>query len=320
MLGQEEPWNPVEALKKMPVVGLDFGNLFDIAPGARIAVGKALQMQKPADSKKTPIRVAPMTTVSADISVTPTVSVDTRVAPTASIELLQIRGNAPSDHQGVFTEPTCHIINFHTSGTVWGQGFGKGRASRVGRILIDGGAVVNLMPEGVARRLGLELEDNDDIVIRMATDETRPIHQCTTFDLDVAGVVASIKVYVVDIPQSYSLLLGRRWLYQVRAFGDYSTHAYTIYDAKGLPHEVQPMDRGRTAPLPEILLNPNKRLPYTELTELETEEIMTGQRKMDAIINRIMSEAEDQSKAWEIDDDSDEEGSIEEDSGKECWQ
>jgi len=103
---------------------------------------------------------------------------------------------------------------------------------------------VNLMPEGVARRLGLELEDNDNIVIRTATDETRPIHQCTTFDLDIAGVMVSIKVYVVDIPQSYSLLLGQHWLYQVRAFGDYSTHAYTIYDTKGLFHDVQPIDRG----------------------------------------------------------------------------
>ena len=46
----------------MQVVGLDFGNLFDIVPGARIAVRKALRMEKPADSEKAS-RLASATTV-----------------------------------------------------------------------------------------------------------------------------------------------------------------------------------------------------------------------------------------------------------------
>jgi len=111
----------VEVLKKMPVVGLDFGNLFDIAPRVTIVIGKVLQMQQPADSKKPLTWGAPITAISAD----------TMVALTASIELLQIRGNTPSGHQEVLTDPTYHIINFHISGTVWGQGFGKERASQV---------------------------------------------------------------------------------------------------------------------------------------------------------------------------------------------
>ena len=72
---------------------------------------------------------------------------------------------------------------------------------------------MNLMPEEVARKLKLPLTDNSDILIRTATNEIRCVKYCTRFNVQIAGVTASITVHVLDIPQSYSLLLGRRWLY-----------------------------------------------------------------------------------------------------------
>ena len=81
------------------------------------------------------------------------------------------------------------------------------------KILIDGGAVVNLMPEGVTRKLGLILMENSHIFIRTATNEIRCVRYCTNFEVCITGVTATITVHVLDIPQSYSLLLGRRWLY-----------------------------------------------------------------------------------------------------------
>lgn len=88
----------------------------------------------------------------------------------------------------------------------------QGTAYRIGKILIDGGAVVNLMPERTARYLGLHMVENDDILIRTATNEVRSVQYCTWFDVEIAGVITNVRAYVMDIPQSYTLLLGRRWL------------------------------------------------------------------------------------------------------------
>ena len=165
----------------------------------------------------------------------------------------------------------------------------------MGKILIDGGAVVNLMPEVIARKLNLKLFENNDIMIRTATNEIRAIRYCTNFDITIAGVTAYIRMYIIDISQSYSLLLGRRWLYQVRAIGDYERGSYTIYDADGCSHKVTATTDMRVAKLPEILLNPNRQHP-AKLSEQETEEILIGHDKMQAIIACLVEEAAEQAK------------------------
>ncbi|KAF8443404.1 hypothetical protein BGX38DRAFT_1272048 [Terfezia claveryi] len=300
MMRGQDPWDPVESLRRLPVVGLDFGSLFDMAPEARIAVGKALQMEKPLEARAQKQKEqTKQNTPDAPVN---SVGMEQRITTDRE------GGTVPSNEKGVLQEPTCHIMNFHIIGEIWGKGYRNGRAYEVGQVLIDGGAVVNLMPEGVANRLGLELRANDDIVIRTATDETRPIHQCINFDLDIAGVVAYIRAYVIDIPQLYSLLLGRRWLYQVWAFGNYAAHSYTIYDSTESPHKVYPIGSGKRTFLLEIMLNPYKQLPHTDLTDIEKEEIHLRTGKIEAIINRIVSEAELQSRSWGLEEDSELEG------------
>lgn len=56
------------------------------------------------------------------------------------------------------------------------------------------------------------------ILIRTAANEVRSVKYCTCFDIRIAGVTAAIMVHILDISQSYSLLLGRR-VNQVRAIG-----------------------------------------------------------------------------------------------------
>lgn len=116
---------------------------------------------------------------------------------------------------------------------------------------------------------------------------------CTWFDIDIAGVIANVRAYVMDIPQSYSLLLGRRWLHQVRAVGNYDKHTYTIYDADGRPHLV---DSGSTRPVentPDVLLNLHKEKgTKTDLTEQERVEIM------ETIIAKVVAGAREQSQRW----------------------
>ena len=49
MMKDAKLWDPVDSLRCLLVVRLDFGSLFDWAPGIRIAIAKALQME---DDKK----------------------------------------------------------------------------------------------------------------------------------------------------------------------------------------------------------------------------------------------------------------------------
>ena len=199
---------------------------------------------------------------------------------------------------GVLQEPGIRIVNFHTNGEVWPLGKGRETGYRIGKILLDGGAVVNWMPEKTARRLSLRLEENDDIVIRTATNEVRSIRFCTDFDISIAGVTAHIHAYVMDIPQSYSLLLGRRWLYQFRAVRDYANNSYTIYDAEGHSHIVKPVI-GLINDTPDVMVNPDKPdSDRTELSDWDKQGLAMGRSKLQAIITRLVEDAVEQSKDW----------------------
>jgi hypothetical protein len=66
--------------------------------------------------------------------------------------------------------------------------------------------------------------------MRTAASTVHPIEAYVMIDIEVAGVVASIKCYVLpaSIRPSYSILLGRRWMKQVRALGDYANDRYCM--------------------------------------------------------------------------------------------
>lgn len=302
--GQSE-WNPVEMLKNIPVTGLSMATLLDIAPTARIAVIKALQLDSGDEPNKRQ-KAKARGRVGRNVEM---------VDETEVYAITGVRDKIQGVMHGVLPEPKVRFFNFHTMGDVvlydtrYGKELGREvKRSPLDKILIDGGAVVNLMPEEVARRLKLTLTENSDILIRTATNEIRCVKYCTKFDVCIAGVTATITVHVLDIPQSYSLLLGRRWLYQVRAIGDYASHSYTIYDAEGVPHQMMSIaGAGRG---PDVLLNPDGG---PGLTDQEKEEI-EGQERMQALLARATSEAKEQLLEYEEDygddeeDEEDEEG------------
>ena len=288
MMREAKLWDPVESLRSLPVVGLDYGNLFDWAPGIRVAIAKALQMEG-GNKDKRPLAQ------SAEICVIQDLESSQEQPENPAIVRFQ-RKKLKGVVDGILQEPNVRIFNFHTIGEVWPLAQRRSEtAYRIGKILIDGGAVVNLMPEVTARKLNLKLLENDDIMIRTATNEIRAVRYCANFDIVIAGVTAHIRVYVIDMPQSYSLLLGRRWLYQVRAIGDYEMGSYIIYDPDGCPHRVTATNEMRVDKLLEILLNPRKQYPE-ELSEREKEEILIGQDKMQNIIARLVEEAAEQAR------------------------
>ncbi|KAI5808597.1 hypothetical protein DFH27DRAFT_606934 [Peziza echinospora] len=176
------------------------------------------------------------------------------------------------------------------------------------------------MPKSVAKSLKLRLHFNDDVVIKTATSEIKRITECVVFDIDVSGVLCNVKVFVVDMDMSYSLLLGRRWLEQVKAKGDYQTHTYIIFDDAGSPRQVQNVkgrgERVGREIIPEVMINPEKlklgRLA-TQLTDDEFEELAMGQQTIQAILDDIVEDAEEELDMWEqYDGVSEEEGEGEE--------
>ena len=310
MKGLKE-WDPVEALRTVPVVGLDFGNLIDQSPAIRMKLCKSLQLE--ADPTK-----RPKAWVRAQ---------RTPVEVQAISETSAVKPRIPGVRKdGILPEPKVRFFNFHTYGTIVDNacaGSEREQGVRVDKILIDGGAVVNLMPETIARNLGLCLMENRDILIRTATNEIRPVQYYTEFTIAVAGVVAKVTVYVINIPQSYSLLLGRKWLYQVRARGDYERQTYTIYDGEGFPHPVislRPEMEGVKFPrgglqrrdnLPQVLINPHGDGEL--LTDLEKDEIIAGEEKVQNVIEDLIAEAVLDARAQSLEqgvdsDDNTEEG------------
>lgn len=262
------PWDPVMALKHTPVVGLDWGNLIALAPQVKIKVCKGMVAEKLEKGSGAYHDVA---------------AIAATLHRTDAVELKSVANNISRQERGsgnqgfqygvAIPEPTGFIVNFHTTGIIKKQADGYLRTFTIPRVLLDGGSVLNLMPERVAARIGLPMDSNDDIVIRTATNEIKRITQCARFNIEIAGVLALIKVYIIDLPQAYSLLLGRRWLQQVQAFGDYRNHTYVIFDHLETPHRVIPVpiaaieeDQETEGP-PEVLLNPEKSRDQMDLSD-----------------------------------------------------
>ena len=286
--------------KNMQVTGLDLPNLLDVAPSLRMAFAKALQLEPGKEHNKRSMAIRQKGR-----------NVD-MVSETDVYAILRARDKVQGVIHGVLPEPRIRFFNFHTDGEgilhdIHVQDRKEVKKNHLDKILIDRGVVVNLMPEDVARRLGLRLTENSDILICTATNEIRCVKYCTKFDVRIAGVTAAITVHVLDIPQSYSLLLGQRWLYQVRAIDDYEAQSYTIFDAEGIPHQMSSI--AGTAKGPDVLLNPSGG---PGLTEQEKEEIK-GQEKMQALLAKVTSEAKEQILEYEDDYGDDEDDDNEED-------
>lgn len=295
MMNNKTQWDALEALRKTPVVGLDWGNLLALAPSVKALVCKGLVLVED-KGKQTP---APVQLVDA---------VQKTMSRPVDVAAVRWAGNNQGFEYGeAIPEPTGAIANFYTTGTITNQDKGTLKSFKIPKVLIDGGAVVNLMPESVIRRLGLPCESNDDIVIRTATNELHPVLKLARFNIEIAGVLASVKVYVIDQPLSYSMILGRRWMQQVRALGDYKTHSYIIFDQRDQPHvvPVSNLDDHHTTKydnaigLPEVLPNPGKTREQFDLTDAEYEELAIGRHRMDALLNQIISEAQEEIEAWE---------------------
>jgi len=76
----------------------------------------------------------------------------------------------------------------------------------------------------------------------MAASTFHKIKYYVNLDVTVDGVTASIRCYRLpgrDSRSSYTLLLGWRWMKQVRAIGDYGNDTYHIHDMAGYRYALE---------------------------------------------------------------------------------
>ena len=113
------------------------------------------------------------------------------------------------------------------------------RDKRQDEVLVDGGAMVDLISDGVVDELGLTRYPCNDLGIRMADDTVAPLPWHVWLDINVAGILARIKAFVMPIRLSYNILLSRRWLARVNALEDHKNNILYISGIDGVRRKVK---------------------------------------------------------------------------------
>jgi len=136
-------------------------------------------------------------------------------------------------------ETPTKITNFYTVAKVNQHGpESNPKVFQVSKVLINRGSVLNMIPLHLARQMGLKLIDQNEVLMRTAASTYHAINHYVMMDISIAGVSATIRCYCLLSRPSYSILLGRRWMKEVRAIGDYADDSYCIYDLAGLRYIV----------------------------------------------------------------------------------
>ena len=100
--------------------------------------------------------------------------------------------------------------------------------------------MVDLIGTKVAQQLDLTLHRTADMGIRLADDTLIALDYYVWLDINVGGVLAKLKVYVVPVVQTYTILLSRRWLRRVSAVEYHTENKLTICGSDGKLQEIYP--------------------------------------------------------------------------------
>ena len=181
--------------RDMPVNGLKWGALLDIAPALRRTVGTGLLLEWIAHKPK-----------------------GKSPAAEGAAEAAVVNARFKKDLE----EEAC--LNFFTKAVVQAGN----RKFEVEKALIDMGSVINLASQSILESMGAPLFLVFDLTIRTATSALKSIHYFTELDVIVAGICTKIRVYTIprEFNLSYGLLLSRRWMRQVKMHGNYEDDKY----------------------------------------------------------------------------------------------
>ena len=137
----------------------------------------------------------------------------------------------------------------------------------VGDVLVDGGAMLDLISREVADNLKLEKHVVRGLGMRLADDSLVRLNHYVWTNIIVAGVIARIKAFIVPVSVTYKVLLSRRWLKRVKGVEYHETNVMWIEGMDRIRRKV----RGKPAAKEDVEVV--KMIPGGDrVTELESEE------------------------------------------------
>ena len=218
MIEGEKQLNYLDIIKDIPVT-LPFGHIITLSPTLRAGVAYGMIVPPKKKGKK-----GKQTEIDGDHQMGGVTETAVEGAT------LAVSG------EEVLSEPTGEMMNFYTEGDVYTE---RNKTPRhITKILVDGGSVANLVSDSVARDFSLARCPNDSFAIKTVSGQLIPINFYTKFYLTIAGVTAKVKAYIVPGKATYNLLLGRRWMKQVRAGGNYEQGTYEIKGVDGKARKI----------------------------------------------------------------------------------
>ncbi|KAI9882298.1 MAG: hypothetical protein M1823_005958 [Watsoniomyces obsoletus] len=110
---------------------------------------------------------------------------------------------------------------------------------RLDRTLVDGGSMVELVSQHILDKLNdVPVHHNEQIQVSLANDKRIVLDKYVYLPVNVCGVCASIKAYVLPVSQGYQLLLGLRWLRRIRMNVDFAGNFLKIRGTDDISHSV----------------------------------------------------------------------------------
>jgi hypothetical protein len=122
------------------------------------------------------------------------------------------------------------------------------------RTLLDTGSVVELVSPNTLKYLGITQTNRmeESWAIKMANDEIATIKEYVWLSVNVEGVLANVKAFVIGMGDIYDLLLSKKWMRKVRAVEDHGTGSFTLKGNDGVPVTI--VGKHCTAPQFELVI------------------------------------------------------------------
>ncbi|KAI9748959.1 MAG: hsp70 nucleotide exchange factor fes1 [Chaenotheca gracillima] len=188
------------------------------------------------------------------------------------------------------------VPNFYTRGTIHSRSTGNTQY-QASKILIDGGSSVNLIAQQAIDKMNLTYHAGKPITIKVANGETQNLTWTAEFDLTIGSVIKPINAYIIPGQVSYTILLGRHWMRQVNAIGDYAQGRYFIKNQSGKLEELDAITPAIPVPTPRIDSGADIKRKIDNIPQGDWDALEQGD---EAVAERMMNSLAD---GYDIDED-----------------
>ena len=94
--------------------------------------------------------------------------------------------------------------------------------------------MIDLIAKDVVEKLQLEKHPVHDLGMRLADDSLVPLESYVWLDVNVDGIVARVRAYVMPVMVTYKILLSRRWLKRMKGVEHHATNTLMIQGIDGV--------------------------------------------------------------------------------------